>query len=697
MNGNWLHTGAQDLTIGPELALSRKARSNSQPARLYGAHDGNGRIYSARVALGVAGYDSRLRTDLESEMFQKNASGFIRFAFDVDAGALERLDSVALRAQYDDGVAIWLNGEGAVRRNAPAVLTWNSTATSSHPAGNGSVWEVIELSPWMSALRSRNNVLAIQLLNQSAADTDALALAELIAQTIELGQPAFFATPTPGAANSQGVAGFVRDTSFSVQRGFFTNAFNLAISTPTPETQIYYTINGGEPRPANPDAAVYSGPFEVARSSVVRAAAHRAGWEPTDIDTQTYLFVNDIVRQPSRPAGWPISGWPQNIVDYEMDPDVVDSPLYRDLMDDALLQVPTLSLTTPLENLFGPQGIYSNPDLTGDASERPVSMEFIDPNTGAEFQTDAGLRIHGGVSRTSGVKLSLRLHFRSHYGTPKLRFPVLGPSGPFEIETLVLRGQWNDVWHHTFDDNCCGTYLRDEWARRAYADMGGVSAVGTFAHVYLNGLYWGLYNPVPHLDADFLATRLGGSKEDFDVLKNFGGTEVIAGDNRTYNRMMSLANGGLATPERYRQILQFVDPTNLCDFMIQYIYTGNEDGPGKHHHIYRRRATNEVFRFIPWDSEWALGSSFSGRRKLDVNVVDADAEDSVARLFQRMRANSDFRRLFADRADRHLLGSGALTPARAIQRWTVLMASVTNAIIGESARWGDLRTSLPNG
>ena len=44
-----------------------------------------------------------------------------------------------------------------------------------------------------------------------------------------------------------------------------------------------------------------------------------------------------------------------------MDPDVVNDPRYKSLMDDALLAVPTLSLVTDLENLFdAAKGVYVN-------------------------------------------------------------------------------------------------------------------------------------------------------------------------------------------------------------------------------------------------------------------------------------------------------------------------------------------------
>ena len=49
------------------------------------------------------------------------------------------------------------------------------------------------------------------------------------------------------------------------------------------------------------------------------------------------------------------------MIDYGMDPDVVNDPRYKDLVDDALLAIPSISLVTSLANLFDSRtGIYVN-------------------------------------------------------------------------------------------------------------------------------------------------------------------------------------------------------------------------------------------------------------------------------------------------------------------------------------------------
>jgi len=56
--------------------------------------------------------------------------------------------------------------------------------------------------------------------------------------------------PTPGASNGPGVLGFVADTKFTPNRGFFSNAFSLSITTVTAGAEIWFTLNGNVPAPA---------------------------------------------------------------------------------------------------------------------------------------------------------------------------------------------------------------------------------------------------------------------------------------------------------------------------------------------------------------------------------------------------------------------------------------------------------------
>src|SRR6185295_13734694 len=142
--------------------------------------------------------------------------------------------SLQLRMKYDDGFVAYLNGTEIARRNISGTA-FNSTATSARTNSNDvTTYEDIDVSAFLGALVAGQNVLAIHGENITAGDADALIMPELIGTDIVGGTTGYFATPTPGAVNSSASLGFVADTQFSVQRGFYSAAFQLSISSSTP-------------------------------------------------------------------------------------------------------------------------------------------------------------------------------------------------------------------------------------------------------------------------------------------------------------------------------------------------------------------------------------------------------------------------------------------------------------------------------
>ena len=54
-----------------------------------------------------------------------------------------------------------------------------------------------------------------------------------------------------------------------------------------------------------------------------------------------------------------------------------------------------------------------------------------------------------------------------------------------------------------------------------------------YAHLYLNGLYWGMYHIFERFEDDMLAANFGGQGEDWDAIKDAGSAsvlEVVDGD-----------------------------------------------------------------------------------------------------------------------------------------------------------------------
>ena len=530
--------------------------------------------------------------------------------------------------------------------------------------------------------------------------------------------------PTPKAANATTCEGIVEKPQITPEAGFCEDEILVTISTTTEGASIYYTTDGGEPYVLGgrkPTGTLYTQPLRIARTACLRAKAIKSQWKSSAIATRTYLFVQDVIRQSASPAGWPSGNVNSQVLDYGMDSDVTNSSQYKDLVDDALLAIPSLSLVTTLDNLFGAQnGIYTHAENEGDSWERPVSVELLNPDGSEGFQIDAGLRIRGGFSRTgSNPKHAFRLFFRTEYGQSRLRFPLFGDEGTDEFECVDLRTSQNYSW--SFQGDSQNTMVREVFSRDLQGEMGHPYTRSRYYHLYLNGQYWGLYQTQERSEASFAASYLDGEKEDFDVMKSESGSySMMATDGNTdaYRRLYNAATAGLADNARYFQIQglnpdgthnpdyeRLLDPDNLADFMIIDYYTGDRDGPGSRF-VGRPNNTFGIFnrenpdgwKWFQHDNEHTLGVSQS-----ETNLVTPYTSAGAQWLYfnphwlheQLARNNAEYRMLFADHVYRHFFNEGLLTPAVSIARIERRASQIELAIIAESARWGDAKRSTP--
>ena len=164
----------------------------------------NGVGFESVPAPASNSYAPFLRTDVRSAMAGLNSSVYIRLPFVVqDVSAVDRL---ILRMRYDDGFVAYVNGQQVASANASETNLWNATATARHADRDAVAAQEFILDDAPGALVAGTNVLAIQGLNLSAANSNFLAQAELVATrfgalTVE---PRYFVQPTPGAPNGTG-------------------------------------------------------------------------------------------------------------------------------------------------------------------------------------------------------------------------------------------------------------------------------------------------------------------------------------------------------------------------------------------------------------------------------------------------------------------------------------------------------------
>ena len=656
------------------------------------------------------------RTDL-SAMHATHPGVFLRIPFTITYPSQHPLLRLAL--QSSDGFVAYLNGTEIARRNiAAGPPTAQQHATNFLALSDALSPQTIDFLT-EDLLLTGSNVLAIHGLNADVADGSFHLAATLSSGSDERGR--LMVPPTPGEQNGEGFIGFVADTKFNPDRGFYDAPVAVTITSATTNAVIIYTTDGSVPSLSNGIAGTPPVTVTITNTTPLRARAIDPTGElaPTDVDTHTYLYLDQVAGQqapPTAPASWP-GGFP---ADFTMDERVVTNALPNHDLSRALESIPSLMVTTPPRDLWSTTGIYYNATSRGSDWERSASGEWLDPTGAPGFAEPFGLRIHGNISRNKDFtpKHGFKMYFRSRYGTKNLSFPLFPDSSVDEFKILVLRagstdtfpvkesgsprlGINNELYPRWLRER--SSYIRDQWARDTHRDLGRPASHGRYIHLYLNGTYWGVYNICELPGVENAARHFGGDAEDYDAVAD--NSQLKDGDLNAWNQLMNLSGQGFSNDSAVQQLQGnhpdgtpnpaypvLLDVDALIDYFILHIFIGADDWPSHNWWAVRhsRGTDREPWHFFTWDQEISnqslLHQRISGGAILYAEVGHAN---TVAQPYAALRQNAEFRMRFADRVHQHLFNQGALSYSANTHRWGARKTEIDQAIVAESARWGD--------
>lgn len=487
---------------------------------------------------------------------------------------------------------------------------------------------------------------------------------------------------------------------FSQPGGYQDAPFQLTLSAEGDTCAIYYTLDGTIPTARN--AMRYTAPLDIAATTPVSALCVGPSGAEYAYATRTYIFLSDVYRQPAAPKGYP-SEWTSGYkADYAMDQSITLGATYGARMDEAMRAIPVVCLTTSVSNLFDRNkgnntgGIYIFPEEKGEDKEweRPCSVEYYDAE--GSIQECCGVRIHGGNSRKPGntPKHSFRISMRKQYGAGKLKYKIFDDDDAAKkFDHLVLRAGYNYSWLKNgstklYPGNIIqrtnAQYIIDSWTKEAAHAMGHTMTHRRFVHLFLNGLYWGLYEACEHIGNKFAVQYLGGLEDDWDVVEDHTG--VIDGSRETFATMFGHAQRATKDNADYRALSDesLLDLDQYIDYMLLQWYIGNEDWDENNWRAMRNRTNpGQGFVFMVWDAEMGL---------IDVNTNKVTMKKGEpTQMMAALRQNPAFVARVQRRVEQHLLHNGILTPDSAAALYQRLSDEIDLAIIGESARWGDYR------
>lgn len=516
------------------------------------------------------------------------------------------------------------------------------------------------------------------------------------------GEYKYIKMPTPLAANS--TESYIQPPAFSAKRGLYTSQFQLSLSSPIVDATLKYTTDGSSPDLVN--GTIYQVPLTINSTTIIRAVSILNN-NLSKSATNTYIFPNQVLNQPETLPNYPNTWGKDVIADYGMDPEICNDPVSRKNIVNSFQQLPIISLVSKPSNLFsdinnaitGGIYVYTETDW-----ERPASVEIFGSTYADNLQINCGVQLQGGNSRSPGnsPKHSFRLVFKPEYGPTKMQYPLFpaSPKATDKFNTIHIKAGYNNTWYHSVaTQRASAQYIRDVWAKSTLRKMGQASVYTRYAHLFINGLYWGFYNLSERIDNDYMETYFGGDELNYDVMKDY--TEIVDGDSIAWHEMKIAVQAGVETNTNYFKLLGknpdgtdnaaypvLIDPENLIDYIILNFYGANQDWDQHNWAAARDRVSRRTgFNFFAWDSERIL-------ENVNTNIVKKNSTGYVTEFFQKLMKNAEFKMLFADRLHKHLHNNGCLTPDSVIADWERFANEVQPAVFAESARWGDYRRDV---
>ncbi len=472
----------------------------------------------------------------------------------------------------------------------------------------------------------------------------------------------FFQNPTPNAENiGTGIPQALNPPVFSQNSGFYTEGFDLTISSTDEDVTILYTLDGSEPDENNLAGTTYSyknqyprlpgqafGDFlnhtyQTLQYSAPISIVDRSS-EPnkySDISSTydfapTYfpdgpIFKGTVVRARTVKVGAAPSP-------------VVTRNYFITPLGSSRFSLPVISFSTNEDRLFEyNDGIYvagkdfdtwrtNNPNQVPDweignfarkgiTAERVSNMSlFINGNE--VVNNNVGVRIRGNYSRVYPSK-AFNIYSRTEYGNSKIDYPLFTDQPYQSYERLSLKSSSGDQYHTLFRDP-----LNHELVKGMRLETEAYRPVLTF----INGEYWGVQSLREKYDDKYFERVYNIDGDELDVLEN--NAEVEEGDAVHYQAMINyVQNNSLATDENFDYIKTQMDTENFQDYFISNIFLQNVDWPGNNI-IYWRKKTAAYVPNAPHghDGRWRwaihdMDSTFgiSGGNNYINSLADATA------------------------------------------------------------------------
>ncbi len=469
----------------------------------------------------------------------------------------------------------------------------------------------------------------------------------------------FYATPTPNAANSSGVQGYAEEPKILTPGGAFDSAQMVTVEVPE-GCYVTYTTDGTVPTESS---SRYNGQITISKTTPLRVRAFQSGYSGSDTASETYIIYTGASTIENHHFTLPVISIitdPDNL----WDPQIgiyVAGEAYAEATggDPSATKIAKDDSNWNLLNFWAQP--KSHPDPLGRTWERDVHFDYIDANGTTLYGGDGVIQIQGQFSRFNEQK-GLALIARGAYGDSMFNYPFFENRDLSSYKSVILRASAQDATYSRIRDNLVTT-LFDEGDTGLPDDRAVVVQAHKQVVVLLNGQYWGVYDFMEKITADFVAERFHLSNPDsVDMLFGNGNVNcVLAGNGwEDYSDMVEWAGShDLSSAANYDYICSLMDAENYATFVATEIIVGNTDSANIKY--WRSTETDNKWRWILYDFCWAMNRndnksdaySSGYRRDFFSRYFDPEGHGTGKAastvLIRALLGNASFRQMFLEK------------------------------------------------
>lgn len=441
---------------------------------------------------------------------------------------------------------------------------------------------------------------------------------------------------------------------FSKDSGIVDDEFDLELEA-TDGQRIFYTLNGEEP---DEESELYSEPIRVYdRSNEENSAVNvpntverylEEGF--TDVDGE-YVEVPQPIEEPVDKA---FIVRAVAIDEYGNRSDVITreyffcSSKYKNI----------ISIVTDPDNLFGSGGILSTgPEydewylngMDGDAPttnfrrhgrewEVPADMEYFRDGI-CVFGQKCGLKLQGNSTRRRRIK-NFQIRSRNCYSGSDVFGYDFFDNEPYRSDGLLLRDSFKEA------------FFLDLIADESIIKQKTTDRVALF----INGEFWNDVYLKQRLDEMYFSDHFGMAEDNLMIMSStfletdYSNEEEADRLRRYFFDLYDyLQANDLSIPENYSKIQTMMDTDSYIDYFAINLWIGNSDWQEAHNDTYWR--VIEPYDELYGDGRfrWLI---HDGDLILDTESVYFDENYKTNfELFNKLLANDDFKKRFADRLE----------------------------------------------